>query len=463
MIAASEPHLIREADELSAEHQGWCKHRDLLLHIQARDVGYRGCLGLALVLRPGNEDVSVGECLFIRDSHVAWAALQDIPVRRMPMSARREVHYASLRTTAVKHGMPTLGRETVLSNWDFRSMPRDSSLRDGRTVTPPRDVLRPSEQPQLFRVFNRLNWAMTSTAFMSRSAWRPQRHFLFDAVGQPFHQDARLLLFGDGLKCEALPGPSAWMPRPYLAFPASRQRELWALATRRGLAGEQPYYPRSLRRQFCDDLSAGLPVRVPVDGRFTGMSEESHDGFPVTLLHFDTEGETGETVVRVSRHVRLEIHPGQLLHAGDVVARDAPPLPQRWEKVSPCHRWDRVLSAWPAREKLDGFLRVWFERQVVHLKPGFVHLPSDLACVAAMEAAVDAELYWDVTPALPYFAESCDAFILQTLRINGWDDWRGVLPGEIAFDFNPAADSGRSSARGGKQESNRALASARSA
>jgi hypothetical protein len=66
-----------------------------------------------------------------------------------------------------------------------------------------------------------------------------------------------------------------------------------------------------------------------------------------------------------------------------------------------------------------------------------MHVPADLAAAGAMGRAADAELYWDLGPAMGHYRDVLDAFIFPPILMRAWWRFRGVLPGEVAYDFTP--------------------------
>src|ERR1019366_3654169 len=118
---------------------------------------------------------------------------------------------------------------------------------------------------------------------------------------------------------------------------------------------------------------------------------------------------------------------------GDIIAEERWHLPVNWHTKSLRQRWD-ALPEMLGGDRFLTHLQIWFERQMLRLRPGFVHLPANLCSLAAAGNAIDSELYWDVTPSLSYYRDDCEAFVLPTVQINHWDAFVGVLPGDIYYD-----------------------------
>ncbi len=275
---------------------------------------------------------------------------------------------------------------------------------------------------------------MTSAAFAFRASWQHRRSDFYAALGLN-RQANRILIFGASKQYDMVPPPSIWMPTPYLGFPAGLRDRFWDWVTR-GETGRRPHYRRLMRHCFCDDLAAGMPVPAPHSGRFEGSEVASNHGLPVAALRFTGVAPDQSMAVLVSRHANLHVRPGQLVKEGDVIANDRLMIGNGWEYLD-YSRWRRELPRLLPWNRLEGFLRLWFRRQFIDLTPGFVHLPVRLALTAACRYAVRALLYWDVTAALPYFDEACEAFVFPTLRIRRWDDFSGKLPGEVLYDLTP--------------------------
>ena len=143
-------------------------------------------------------------------------------------------------------------------------------------------------------------------------------------------------------------------------------------------------------------------------------------------------------VLRATRRARLRVTAGQTVREGELVANDGPAPPPGWHHQPLPVRWQRILPEIVGRGQFDDWVRLWFERQLVRLCHGLVHAPADLAAAAALGRAVDAELHWDLGPAMEYYSEAAGAFVFPPFVLPAWRRFRGVLPGEVAFDFSPA-------------------------
>lgn len=418
----------------SPDHDLWRKHRQLLLRIDPGQI-WRGCLGLSFL--PGDSETWIehGDRLFVPDKQAYWLSLVDLPRGRFCLARTREVHWAELRRTRFVVGMPTIsGQPAYLGGqrgaWDFRSMPFDRIKRGDYVVRVGPDTLNSADFPQLFRILNALNWGMTSTAFFCRSSWEAEREAFYTSLGAPFKPlpawaKEKLFLFGEGLY-DHVPRPQEWMPRPYLAFRAAVSDKIWQWVIRaRPCCAD--YYPIGLRAQFAREVAAGVPVLANCSGRYVGAVRTTHYGIKTWTLTVDAGPEAVPIVV--SRRAEIRILPGSTISPGVLVAVD-PLVPTNCQDLDK-ERWHEAIQ-------------LWFERQVLHLVPGLVHVPAELAAPAARGGlstsgrAIDASLLWDVTSSRPYYNDACDAFILPTLHLRLWHWLSGVLPGEVAYDLTPA-------------------------
>ncbi len=416
----------------SPEYAGFKKHKDVVFAVPAHEAGYRGCIGLGMCVDGQSSDswIEVREPtstrLLVPDAGVRWASLVDVPPGFFRLSNEesvREVHWAALRPTTMKFGVPTLAADTETVAGDFRAMPGTP----GATITP--------ATPREFRLFNALNWAMTSTAFAFRRGWQPFADKFRRAVGlEERIAQRKALMFGSGV-FDAVDRPGVWMPRAYIGFPAASREKLFHRSTRNH-AAVIPMYSNSLQSEFCADLETGLGYVMPFDGVVASVSRAVYQDLPVlTITLVDEFGKT--SVVRFGRHADVRCPVGVPVQAGTLVAREPIELPATWDAMSPAAKWDKfVLSAFRGM-KFDSFLRVWFERKILDLASGLVHVPAALAAPAGFFGSIESSLYWDVSPGMDYFDESLEAFVFPTLQIKTWHALVGVLPGDVAYDFTP--------------------------
>ncbi len=418
----------------SPEHAAWRRHRQLLLQIRARDV-WRGCMGLALITTHPSSGVVKPGRLFVPDEHVRWVSLVDIPRHHFRLRRPREVHWAAVYRTRVRHGMPTIGGD-VDAAYDFRIMPFDRIRHGAQIVEHGPDALDPVESPDLFRVLNAVNWAMTGTAFFCRAAWRARREGFLESIPKNLGHEAGVLPFGDGRQ-QATAKPATWMPRAYLAFRDKHRDKVFDWATRSGLSDDFPHYSYLLKLRLCEDLGRSMPVCAPISGTFVCAARSTFQGMATLALVFERSA-CERQIVQVTAQARIRVLPSQSVREGDVVAFDGPEnVPADWDALSLQKRWNRVLPKLLPRSRFETWVRLWFERQFVTIRDGFVHVPSNLAALAAKSHAVAEALHWDLAPAMEHYNEAVDAFVFPPLRLKAWQQYTGVLPGEVVFDFTP--------------------------
>lgn len=430
-------HLIR-SEHQTPEHAQWRAHRQLLQSIPSDDAGYRGCIGMSLLIRELTEDTlhvellgTPHEKMFMSDKSMAWATITDIPVGYFDLgTSARNVHWTTIRPTTVKFGVPVLARGTEGEGWNFHKEP----------VPHPTCIdIFDSTKVQLFRVFNAIDLAMTSTAFMFRGSWKHKRSEFNAFLKQDKHKKNSSLVFGDGLY-DAVDPPSEWMPKPYLAFKAFQHHDLFDRVTRQTLAIETvPCYPANLRQAFVDALGECLEYRAKFSGKVKSVEEREHNGIPV--LSVLLAGDRGErNIVRFYRPTAvLRKRAGQRFKEGEVLGEERLDiqLPKNWYDKSVKERWD--VWTWKlVPQRLDNVMRFWFEREAVFLAHDRVHYSSQLAAAAALSSSIGTDLMWDVSAAMNYFREDIDACIFPTVQLRHWDHLSGVFENDIAYDFHPS-------------------------
>lgn len=432
----------------SPEHIDWKHHRQLTTVIPTDDAGYRGCIGLALLINSTNSDswsiVPAGKGIlpktFVPDKTVAWASIVDVPIGYFRVdSVKRETHWSTVRPTTMKFGMPCLTNQNIAHAYDFRVIPHDTrSKTPGSKADPLNITLNPSANMQLFRVFNKLEWAMTTTAFCFRRDWCGKRKAMCDALGVRSDPEQKVLAFGGGLY-DGVADPKQWMPKAYVAFPEKLREIVYDRATRAtGSPTMLPVHGAGLREAFVDAMGQKLAYRATFDGQVASVERSLYMGIPV--LSFILRGDRGERdVVRFFREtcvVRKAVR--TKFKAGDVIAEESfdVDLPTDWYFRTPQARWDRWTWLLVPR-RLDAVMRLWFERQAVWLKPGLVHYPAQISSLAALSSAVDADLFWEVGDSLEFFDDASDSLVFPTLRIDTWHDMTGVLPGDVSYDLTP--------------------------
>lgn len=398
-------------DPLAAPEQvAWKKHHRAIAAVPAAAGWWRGCFGLAAVVT-GGADAFEGqeERIYLPDAAVTWASMLDLAASRFEIRGGGGVTWASVRPTANRLGVPTLAPHTPGGQgWNYGLMPQ--------TATGGLETLPLGPCAVLAKVFNALQWEMTAYAHWSQPAWR--RNVITKAL-------KRLA------RPPVLP-PEAWMPVPYLGFPAASLPRLYRRVTRPGLM-QFPgglYYPPGLRAEFVKALSASLAYRASASECLKGISRTTHEGVPCLELTLSVDGEP-ERAVRFSRIATVHAKPGPL-KAGDLVATEAMNCVAHGD---PLDVWDRRIACLPAAP-LDAVMRFWFDRQAVSLAPGFIHLPARLASVAALGSATG-PLFWGISHASNYFRSDCDAFVFPAVPMTASTELTGSLPHDVAYDLTP--------------------------
>jgi hypothetical protein len=364
---------------------------------------------------------------FVPKCEVRWVSLMDVPGYSFRIARPPEVHWAAVHRTKIRFGMPTIAGKPDLA-FNIRTDPKyaipASGYGDGQ------------QQPDLFRVFNALNWAMTSTAFAYREAWVGKRQDLDAAIGKEFRASPRALLFGENHH-DSLVAPAVWMPRAYLAFNNRHWDRIFGWATKSWLANGRLHYPDAVKQQFCADLGKSMPVQVPFSGRFVGAFRTLFHGLPTFDLAFEL-GHSGRRVLRVCQHAKVLVRQSQAVKEGETIATEGLVLPPIWNNLRLQEQWNVASPKLVRRGHFDAWVRLWFERQFLELEKGLVHVRSDLAATAACGHAVTDRTCWDLSPAMEYYDEALEAFVFPPIRIKKWWNLAGVLPGEIVYDFTPA-------------------------
>ena len=118
MIDSSDPAIAALVEE-------WNNDRELRRRVPARE-SWRGCLGIA-ALFDSPERIPHGQRLFVRNDHLRWAALRDIPPghfgNRLPGKSHA-VNFATLTRASLQYGMPKLDfSHDAIVNHDHRFAP----------------------------------------------------------------------------------------------------------------------------------------------------------------------------------------------------------------------------------------------------------------------------------------------------------------------------------------------------
>jgi len=424
------------------EQVQWKTHRTAIRkHIRYNELGYRGCVGLALIMHDMQPEsvVDAAKRVFLADAGLLWATLADVPVGSFT-GPNREVRWATVRKTSQECGIPSIGA----TGWhtDFGNFPHDPKRVsiNGRTMPliPNADTLQPSEQPQLFKVFNEINLAMTTSALSFRNTWKHARRSILSLLGYPADQEFTFVL-GDKIFSE-LASPRTWMPKAYIGVAADVAATLYKRTTRPGAQGEvhEPVYSEGLKEAFVSALSDKLAYYAPFDGVVASAEKQLHDG--IKTLAVTLTGNRGEQhVFRVMEFATL-FHKkvGETFSAGDklVEARFSSTLPGNWQAMCYADKWKEAGHIVAGR--LDHVIQTWFDREGLPLVNGFVHFPLTIVSNVAHAVAVTEMLMWDITTSLPYCSSLSDAMIFPPIGISAWWELEGDLPGGIHCNAKPA-------------------------
>lgn len=405
---------VQYADCDTADHAAWVKNDRALRRLPKPFSAYRGCVGVALVLTDVSDTAwaKVGDRLFVPNASVGWATLIDAAKADGTIA-----RWAAFRPATLRFGVPVFGPGEVGSGWDFGLPPFDAAVlrmpKGQKDVWPTVDTLSPRRSPHLFRVFNQVTAAMNS--FAAVKAGR-----------------ARAVAYGD--HASRTPPPSGeWMPTPYLAFRAEHRETLFdrvaALRT-----GAPAVYAAEVFDTFLAALTLALEYRAPFAGRVDEVRKEFYQGVDAVTVRMS--GDRGEQAVArfAADTAVLKYKQGGRFSANEAVGRERlAPLPQNWlamtrdTKVAVAERLLNRQSA--------GLFRLWFDRCGVTLKPGFVHFPAALVSPVALTHGVEAETAWELNGCTTYYHDAADAVIYPPVPV---DNFRGHLPGDVAFDLAPA-------------------------
>lgn len=430
----------------SEDHNSWRTHRAVLAKVADEEVGYRGCVGIALVTDNSscNAWVEYGDRhLLIPDKDVRWLTMVDLPRSRWRAAPDREVHLLSVLRTTVRYGMPSLSPQGVENYFDFRRMPFGCIERgEGVAMAGDEqhdDTLNSDDHPHYFRVGNLLNWSCTSTAVHYRGTWNVAKKAYYRACNiERNGVDTPHLMFGESY-WDHVERPFGWMPKPFLGFPQEAADQLFDRATRPGLMSGVRVFTDSFKLAFMADVDCGMPVISHIAGSVRKVRRGVHyHGMPCVVICIDGgDGAWHEIPIRTSASVVVAA--GQEVKRGDVVAFDGPELPDGWNSYSLYKKWEGELPRRFGRQQLENCIRMWFDRQLLRIEPGYVHAPASLTSLAALGSADDTKLWWDVVSSQRYYNSGSDAFIFPTIKLGRWDDFRFPIAGDVDCDLTPAS------------------------
>lgn len=415
----------------------WRAHRRFILGVERGEAGFRGAAALGLCIENSGNWIAASQktdaepTFYVPDADVTWLMLQDLPVGHWLTAMGREVHLATVRRTTQRFGMPSLRWNDMLTVADFRLLPSV-----GRAIRPewlpyrvPHECFNGREL-QHFRAFNAMNWALTSTAVHYRHGWLRQKKAFYEMLGLEYDREKVSLLFGEGVFSGA-EQPYHWAPRPVLGFQAQVRKQLFERSIHNANGTRE--FTDDFRFEFLRSLEEGMPIVAHHDGKLLEVrrNQEWH-GMPVVHLMVKYT-DSQKTCSIIARPDVVIDHMGKF-ERGDMLGYDGPKLPKHWKTLRPALKWNEAQVLF--KSHFLNTVHLWFDRQVMELKEDYVHVPAALASKAALGSAVENELYWDVTRAMPYYNPACDALIFPTLRLRGWDDFR-IPVGELDVDLTP--------------------------
>lgn len=435
-MAVKQPDLY--ADLTRPEHEAWKRHRNVIGALTQGDSVFRGCVGVALLINSQTSDswITLGDKrTFVQDSHVGWATMTDVPPGyfQVDNARRRPVSWATVRKTSNEFGVPSLKRGAEgFRAWDFRALKR---LRDNDLP-----VLNAEHEPQLFRCFNAINWAMSSVAFSYNRDLSYAVPAFRSAVSELYDVEPK----GDVMLCagssiyDGAAYPEQWMPKPYLGFKRDVASQVFDRATTMK-RGQKDRYSYSLCDAFLTAMADNLAYRPAFAGSVGQIVRKLYLDGKIPVIEVTLHGDRGEyEVIRMSERGKMLKAHNQRFTAGSAVAEerlDAPLRPD-WHDMPVQTRMLESVGRLLGRH-VEPVLRLWFERQAVELMDGFVHYPSAIASAAALSSASESALFWEIEDSLDYYRDDCDALVFPPVASDRWFNLSGWLPGDVKYDLTP--------------------------
>lgn len=408
---------------MQAITEAWAEHRHIVDAV-AKAEQWRACIGWGVApVRQDDSDAccqAVGSHVFISNGDLAWFTICDIPVQAW-YGARKLVQWGEVRQAVAKYGMPTLTKQAI-AGWNLSVKPGEGH----------RDALDPEQHAVEAKILNAINWAMTSSAVLQRSKWGSVKQTFCEKLGL----SEPAIMTGEGTIENTQ--PVDWAPRPYLAFDVEKHRSLVSLfdAATLPIGGKDRYYIDPFKLRFCKDLDDGMPIRSPAEGTLGQPMRNPNTNVPMLSIPIKGSGRSLTTTTRV----KLKLKPGDKVEIGQVIGHDAPidGLPDGWADAYLYQKWDRFLMRGKCYPPfmVEEILRAWFTRHCLLISGKYVHVPAELAGVAAIGTAIDEALIWDLGPIMDYYNEPCNAFIFPPVRIGQWDRFKGKLL-DIPYDVQP--------------------------
>lgn len=299
---AKRPYVLSNKPLIAALQRRWLNDRAVRERVSLQE-SWRGCLGLAMLLdRPDDTEYHAGRAL-LRNDHLTWIALRDVPPGHFPGSGpmhRRGVSYANAAKATLRYGMPCIDlsradRDAI----DFRFFP-GARCGDGARQYPAfqgafGDVLDAEMRTRELEVLVRLSETMTCCAFSRvQAAGRPRRC--------PRWHRGKSSMNPRGEATAA-----SWMPVPYLAFSAMAAKQLLERLLRRP--------PHALRHAFCDAVALGVPRVSVYDATYVGRAARAGRGGE-NVHTFDAVSEGASSRLRVPTSAEVLLREGDSVEAG---------------------------------------------------------------------------------------------------------------------------------------------------
>ncbi len=220
------------------EHADWRAHREAYRSVPRRQAGFRGGIGLGLLIDHTALDgcPSWGGTTLVPDDAVRWLTVVDIPDAHMRTDhpSRSHVHWATVRRTAAQFGMPQLAFGNEDACFDLLAFPfSDTTVRGDFgdvVVRPPVNTLDSARDVQLFRAFNAIQWGLTSAAAAYCPDWRPARPAVAKHLGLRRYPEGTAVVMCGGDVYNGVEDPDAWMPLAYLGFAEASRDHLYDAA-----------------------------------------------------------------------------------------------------------------------------------------------------------------------------------------------------------------------------------------
>ena len=387
-------------------------------------------------------DPFVGDAgVFVRNRDLRFAVMSVLPPSAFPTSRRQHRHdevLVSFVTSArLRNGAVTIRQRDAELTVNFRQDPDEVSAVADLRIPPVGRVLDANQHPELLTVFNRLWEGLLSAGMRYRSDWQENMPYSpprircgnADAVLQ---REARQLrrrirdkpdevsaeereryarIADSGLS--VIPSPREWFPVPYCRIPKSVSME--DIISQELTSSYE--ISTTLRDAFIADLADGMPVTMPVNGRFIGEYPGATGEHKE--LRFVVEGLAQRQVIAVPVLRTTRILPGlSQATVGATLGYDCSP-PAAWKNLNgSMARWEYLRGRWDAKHSqgcwsekyLRARLAAWLHRQIVYLD-GQPALPYGfIARWATHHSAVELTA-WSVKAAGQYLSDRCQCIV----------------------------------------------------